>query len=72
MCINKDYIYYYYCDLLGHNNKYGTSTIPTDMCYNQIEDTDMIDQLKQTAILIELTVYFETNFAISVLRKENR
>ncbi len=50
--------------LPGHNNKCGISIIPTDIV--------MLNRPQKIAILIELTVCFETNFEKSIQRKENR
>ncbi len=60
-------------DLPGHNNKCGISRIPTDICVTtQIPDIVMIIRSHKIAILIELTVCFETNFEKSAQKKENR
>ncbi len=57
----------------GHNNKCGISIVPTDICVaTQIPDIVMINRPQKIAILIELTVCFETNFEKSAQRKENR
>ncbi len=60
-------------DLPGHNNKCDISTVPTDICVTtQIPNIVMINRPHKIAILIELTVCFETNFEKSAQRKENR
>ncbi len=60
-------------DLPGHNNKCGISSVPTDICITtQIPDIVIVNRLHKIAILIELTVCFDTNFEKSAERKENR
>ncbi len=60
-------------DLPCHNNKYGISSVPTDICVTiQIPDIVMINRPQKIAILFELTVCFETNFGKFAQRKENR
>ncbi len=60
-------------DWIIHSDLPGISTVPTDICVTtQIPDIVMINCPHKIAILIELTVCFETNFGKSAQRKENR
>ncbi len=70
--LSKETDWIIYSDLPAHNNKCGISTVPTDIYVTtQIPDIVMINRPHKIAILIELTVCFETNFEKSAQRKEN-
>ncbi len=61
--LSKETDWIIHSDLPSQNNKCGISTIPTNICVTtQIPDIVMINHPQQIAILIELTVCFETNF----------
>ncbi len=71
--LSKETDWISHSDLPGHNNNCGISTVPTYICVTtQIPDIVMINRPHKIAMLIELTVCFETNFEKSVQRKENR
>ncbi len=61
--LSKEIDWIIHSDLPCHNNKCGISTVPTDICVTtQVPDIVMINRPHKIAILIELTVCFETNF----------
>ncbi len=69
---SKDTNWIIHSDLIVNNNKCDISTVPTHICVTtQIPDIVMINLPYKIAILIELTVCFETNFEKSAQRKEN-
>ncbi len=71
--LSKETDWIIHSDLPVDNNKCVTSTVPTDVCVIiQIPDITMINHSQIIAILIELTVCFETNFERSAQRKGNR
>ncbi len=71
--LSKETHWIIHSDLPDHNSKCDISTVPTDICVTtQIPDIVMINRPHTIAILIELTVCFETNFERSAQRKENR
>ncbi len=71
--LSKETDWIIHSDLPGHNNKCGISIVPTDIYVTtQIPDIVMINRPKKITILNELTICFETNFAKSAQRKENR
>ncbi len=71
--LSKETDWIIHSNLPGHNNKCGISTVLTNICVTtQISDIVMINHPQQIAILIKLTVCFETNFEKYAQRIENR
>ncbi len=67
--LSKETDWIIHSDLPSHNNKCGIST---HICVTtQIPNIVIINHAHKIAILIELTVCFETNFEKSSQRKEN-